>query len=145
MPEHKYDATQALEILGAYAEKKNPSASGDAKDAAAGELLEQIVALDGGAFDLRATRHPGLARVTVSFGFGGATVQYASGNFLVLTDSVKVPVPLVFNRVRRVFEGEALDSETNPVPGERRQKRRDALAVIADAIVQALVRDESAP
>jgi hypothetical protein len=136
MPEHKYDSMQALEILGAYAEEKNPTRGMDAREAAAVALLEELRSLDKRVVDLAAVRqHDG--SVAIGFSFGGATVTYMSGRFHCAADehSKPVPIPLVFNRARNVFEGTTVDATRVPVPGEPVQKKRDALAVIADALV----------
>lgn len=134
----KYDAGVALEILGTYAEQKNPSASLDAKAAAARELLEELAAFDRKMVDLAARRNPGDGSVALGFSFGGATVFFSSGKFGVLVDDLKVQVPVRFNRARGVFEGEAIDELRVPVPGELKARPRDALGVIARTIVDAM-------
>jgi hypothetical protein len=138
----KYDAAAALDILGAYAEEKNPSGSYHEKDAAAKNLLEQLVALDGKMVDLVAVADPRYASMTVavSCSFAGARVAYSqqSGAFVVFADDLKLPVPVRFNRARGIFEGEAVDESRVPAPGEEKGRRRDALAVIADVVVDAM-------
>jgi hypothetical protein len=131
---------EALEILGRYAEGKNPSASLDAKFAAAAKLLKRVEGLDNQMPGLTAERDGDT--VAVTFGFGTVLVQYNrhQGKFAVReADGNKWrEVPLVFNRARANFEGSAVDSTTVPVPGEPKEKRRDALAVIAEVIVDAI-------
>lgn len=72
----QYDATAALEVLGAYAEQRNPSASIEAREAAAKELLNEVAALGKGRMlDLAAGPLPGYARATVAIGFSFSTVN----------------------------------------------------------------------
>lgn len=138
----KYDANEALEVLGAFAEQKDPSSSYRAKDEAAKELLQQLAALDAKMIDLAAGEDPRFRHTTVSvgFSFAGARVTYApTQGFIAFSgNDIKVPVPLRFNRARGIFEGEAVDTSRVPVPGELKDRRRDALAVLAEAIVEVL-------
>jgi hypothetical protein len=135
----KYDAGEALEVLGAFAEKKEPSGSAEAKDAAARELLAELAALDKKMAGMTAVRDPRDGSVGISFMSSvGATVLYASGKFGLIVEGVKTQVPLRFNRGRGVFEGEAADTSRVPGPGDPKERRRDALAVIAETIVEAM-------
>jgi hypothetical protein len=133
----KYDEREALEILGAYAEKSEPHTSDPQKKTAATELLEAVAAL----------KLPGLATRreddSVWIGFSGDVVRVvlARGNhFLVVTETNKPhEVPLVFNRATLKFESKNLDQSSRiPVPGEPKEKRREALAEIADLVVKVL-------
>ena len=129
----------ALDILGAFAEEKEPSGSAEAKDAAARDLLAELAALDRKMVGMAAVRDPRDGSIGVSFVSSvGATVIYASGRFGVTVEHVKTQVPLRFNRGRGIFEGEATDASRVPGPGEPKERRRDALAVIAETIVEAM-------
>lgn len=143
----KYDASAALEVLGVFAEQKNPSASGNAKIEAARELLAELAALDGKMVDLAAGFDPRFRgpTVAVSLSFAGARVTYSAGQdkfFAFIGDEVKVSVPLRFNRARGVFEGEELDTSRMPVPGGPDKMQRDALVVLAEAVVEAMKKDQ---
>jgi hypothetical protein len=143
MSEHKYDETQALEILGAYAEERNPARSIDAREAAATVLLEQLRRLDKRFVDLAAVRNSD-GSVAIGFSFGSAKVSYLSGRFYCQADehSKRVAIPLSYSRARNIFEGTTPEATTVPVPGDPVEKKRDALAVIAEAIV-ATIRAEN--
>lgn len=135
----KYDAGEALEVLGAFAEKKDPSGSAEAKAAAARELLAELAALDRKMTALTAVQDPRDGSIGISFMSSvAATVFYSSGKFGVMVEGVKTQVPLRFNRGRGIFEGEAPDMSRVPGPGEPKERRRDALAVIAETIVEAM-------
>ncbi len=141
MPDrHEYDAAEARQILGAYAEKKNPTRSSEARETAAKLLLDQLQEkLDKSMADLAAVRQPD-GSVAIGFSFGGVRVRYISGRFLVTADEYSKPitVPVVFNRGLGIFEGEEFDTKTNPVPGATKERRRDALAVIVEAVVKGI-------
>jgi hypothetical protein len=137
-----YDAQGALDILGAFAEKQNPSGSLREKDLAARRLLEEFASLDGQMADLTAivdTRYQ-QAAVAVSVGFASAVVTYMprAAEFVVLVDDIKFPVPVRFNRARNAFEGDVMDASRVPTPGEPKECPRDALTVIAEVVVEAL-------
>ena len=143
----KYDSAGALEVLGAYAEQKNPSSSYRAKEQAAQELLNQLAALDGQMVDLSAGADPRFRGPTVgvSLSFAGARVTYVSGRerFIVFTDDdTRVEVQLHFNRALGVFEGMQFESARAPVPGEPIERRRDALVVLAEAIVEVMKKEQ---
>jgi hypothetical protein len=142
-----YDADGALEILGAYAEQRSPSDSGSAKVEAVNELLRQLAALDGRMLDLAAGPDPRFRgfTVAVSLSFGGARVNYsASQNKFIafVDDEIKVAAPLRFNRARGIFEGEEVDTSRWPIPGDPKERRRDALVVLVETVVQAMKKAE---
>lgn len=143
----KYDSAGALEVLGVYAEQKDPASSHSLKEQAAQELLRQLAALDGQMVDLSAGADPRFRgpTVAVSLSFAGARVTYLAGRdrFVVFTgDDNKVEVQLHFNRVRGVFEGMQFESARAPAPGELIERRRDALVVLAEAIVEVMKKEQ---
>ena len=71
----KYDAGAALEVLGTYAEQRDPSSTYRAKDEAAKELLQQLAALDAQMIDLAAGEDPRFRHMTVSVAFSFATAR----------------------------------------------------------------------
>jgi hypothetical protein len=129
---------EALEILGRYDEAREPSAYAEAKTAAALKLLADVEAFDKKLPNLR-TQHVSNDTIAVNLFTGGVLVQYNVRNmmFAVRAGGDWSPVPLAFNPARGTFEGRDADRAT-PTPGEPKDKRRDALAVIAEAMVKAM-------
>lgn len=133
----KYDDREALTILGAYGDEVEPRWVAAEKRVAAEELLDAVAAL----------KLPGLATrrdgdvVWIGFGTNEVRVAHArGGHFLVVTEMNKPrEVPLVFNRGAGRFESPNLETVRRvPVPGEPVERRREALAEIAEMVVNVL-------
>ena len=135
-----YDDREALEILAAYGDETESHTVSEQKKEAASELLDAVASLKLPGLD---TRREGDS-VWIGFTANAVRVLLTRGNqFLVATSTNRLhEVPLVFNRVTLKFESKNPDQSGRiPVPGEPKEKRREALAEIADAVVKALKGD----
>ncbi|HEX7624597.1 MAG TPA: hypothetical protein VF400_13560 [Anaeromyxobacteraceae bacterium] len=133
-----YDVARAREFLDAYGQKVNPSSVAGERQKAATTLLAALLGAGENIPGIRMRVVPGKNSVEVEGLRGSVVVECTpDGNVVVDTGNGKFPVPIEFDRSVGRLVGTELDDAVAPMPGHRKQ-RRDALAVVAELVVNAL-------
>jgi hypothetical protein len=144
MADPKYDVREAERILGRVADAADVREVVEARTAAARDLLEGLVGLDGKSGVHVARQNESAIHVHV--GNRSVFVLQESGKIRIAPELPRTPggsaegheVPLTFDPVDTLLLGPKYD-ESDSTTGERKTKHRDALITVAEAIAKVLL------